>query len=946
MATASIDSSVTAPTPKGSVIGASRDDLEVNDVVLLNSVNAGTAYAWSIAFSPSGSVAAFSGSAVAQSPGSFTVDKEGPYLVRLSYTDGTGTTEQFVRLRALTAVGGVKLVPAGEAVGPVPVPVDITPAGWADDQNDNLLAILGLIKTTGSTGRLLYVDAAQGDYTTIQAAVDYAQAQSPSTALPWVVLVRPGTYTEDLVFKPYVHVFGWPGGELTKVVRIRNSSATHTAVLPLSGDTLVLSNLYFARLDASANAVLSQTGAGALKVVGCSLIASGSGSPQGPAIITAGTGSLELRNCHLLSNVAASAASLSLQVGAGTTADIWDSHFSVRGLYAVAGSTVSIRDSVFEVGGTYGIWSDATTFTMDYTAVSGASSSDVAFNPAGAAVTGNVAATIRWCVLDGLVFDKTGVTGTTSLSLGAVDHGTLSFPGGSPTTLSATVPSSTVFFNNAVTGMTAVNVQDALDEVWGLATAVTTLDEAYDAGTPASGGGRTIVADQGAVQIVDASSPSDPIPPANTNGGLNVVGLIQVGAITKPEMTLDPNPYGNGPQFLLGREIWPNDGALGASALILGDSTGTPGYRNYNLRVGTKSADGGSRVGNVVVRGGDSLLSPVDSASIFLQAGRGTDGAGGDGGNLYLAPGDSAGGSVGSIFLVRAQDGTPASVQAAGVFVGGVTGVARFATDMGGFQVSVDAADNLVAVLAKFNATRYVVATDAGGGVILLTAVSHGPMSEVFFLSADTGLDTALGVFAGQTMTQGTYPSVMEVTVSAANEITFGANAPNPMIYNAVTGKLTVPGPLDPTYIIQTNSPPTAFEAGAGTLYVGDGTGGSVLGDLYFVHEFGATGGSPINISAASSGALLSGVTLDVFASADFTWNGTVSSVALSATPDTNSALIGMITLSRNGVNDLDNVGPANPTLYKEFRLNGSALEIGADITAEGDIYRMSYPNT
>lgn len=144
MATSSIQSSIPA---KATVTDASRNDLEVGDVVTLDSANTGTGYSWTLAYKPSGSASTFSGSAIAKSPGSFTVDVEGSYLIRLQFTDGTGTTEQFVRLRYLTVYGQLKLVAAGETPGSVPVPVDITSAGWADDQNYNLTTLLGLIET-------------------------------------------------------------------------------------------------------------------------------------------------------------------------------------------------------------------------------------------------------------------------------------------------------------------------------------------------------------------------------------------------------------------------------------------------------------------------------------------------------------------------------------------------------------------------------------------------------------------------------------------------------------------------------------------------------------------------------------------------------------------------------------------------------------------------------
>lgn len=155
MATASIRSRVTAPVAKPDITDASRDDLAAGDVVELESVNTGTAYQWSIAFKPEGSTAVFSSSgsetAIVKDPGTFSVDVDGPYLIRLAFTDGTGTTEQFVRLRALTAVGGLKLVAAGERYDTIRVPVDATASGWADEQNFNLTRLLSLIGGGGGS---------------------------------------------------------------------------------------------------------------------------------------------------------------------------------------------------------------------------------------------------------------------------------------------------------------------------------------------------------------------------------------------------------------------------------------------------------------------------------------------------------------------------------------------------------------------------------------------------------------------------------------------------------------------------------------------------------------------------------------------------------------------------------------------------------------------------
>lgn len=122
---------------------ASRDDLVVGDVVSVQALDAATTYAWILAFVPEGSTATFSGSSTSVTPGSFTVDLPGSYLIRLT-VDATLPTEstQYVRLRAVTAGLGLKLVAAGErrdASGIIPVDAD--PEGWANDQNANLLAL-------------------------------------------------------------------------------------------------------------------------------------------------------------------------------------------------------------------------------------------------------------------------------------------------------------------------------------------------------------------------------------------------------------------------------------------------------------------------------------------------------------------------------------------------------------------------------------------------------------------------------------------------------------------------------------------------------------------------------------------------------------------------------------------------------------------------------------
>ena len=115
-------------------------DVGVGDVVSVVAIDAATTYNWELSFIPQGSSAVFSGSSVDISPGSFTPDLEGPYLVRLTVDTGLVTeTVQYVRIRVITSKLGLKLVAGGERRDPTGIiPIDIDIEGWANEQNANL----------------------------------------------------------------------------------------------------------------------------------------------------------------------------------------------------------------------------------------------------------------------------------------------------------------------------------------------------------------------------------------------------------------------------------------------------------------------------------------------------------------------------------------------------------------------------------------------------------------------------------------------------------------------------------------------------------------------------------------------------------------------------------------------------------------------------------------
>jgi len=135
------------------------------DVVVVSALESATTYAWTLAFVPEGSAATFSGSASAVSPGSFTVDEVGAYLVRLVVDAGLGTEDtQYVRLRALTTDLGLTLVAAGERRdGTGTIPVDIDAEGWANEQNANLKALEAAIVGQVSSG-VAYTPGTPGDW--------------------------------------------------------------------------------------------------------------------------------------------------------------------------------------------------------------------------------------------------------------------------------------------------------------------------------------------------------------------------------------------------------------------------------------------------------------------------------------------------------------------------------------------------------------------------------------------------------------------------------------------------------------------------------------------------------------------------------------------------------------------------------------------------------------
>lgn len=223
---------------------ASRDDLVIADVVTVQSLDAATTYAWALVFRPEGSTAAFSGSLTAVSPGSFTVDLPGPYLVRLT-VDATLPTEdvQYVRLRALTSSLGLKLVAAGERRDETGIiPVDVDPVGWTYNQNFNLLALEAAIGSGGSQdlASVLGFGNTTGGNNIILTSGDIIRGQQ-AAGLGGDVVLRGGTPTGgvddggNVELRPGAGL----GGGAAGYIHLRNPAGTQGVRLTVpSADTL------------------------------------------------------------------------------------------------------------------------------------------------------------------------------------------------------------------------------------------------------------------------------------------------------------------------------------------------------------------------------------------------------------------------------------------------------------------------------------------------------------------------------------------------------------------------------------------------------------------------------------------------------------------------------------------------------------------------------------
>ena len=773
-------------SPGGAVVGGStqqnsRDDLRLGYQVTLNSVNVATTYSWSLSFasdSPgtTGLGTPFDGtpsiSALLAPQGStsrdakFNVDYEGTYLIRLTVDAGMMTEDtQFIRARALTLFGALKLVAAGERRDELGViPVDATPEGWANDQNANMQRIGILLRRNAQSGRVLFVDSnrgrdrastandytnvidlpgpetarpeetgiklramAHGDFSTINEAIAYAGAAAArsepaaSATEPYVIIVRPGVYDEDLNLASHIHIVGDVASDPTGYgfgveadsveVRTINTGGTGTHVYNPQADWTTdqchLFNLTLTGAAAIALPVLDVQG-GLLSLNNCRVIQNGDLAGQGEAVrCTVSNASyapnVVLKNSDVITN-ATTAGRVALTFDAIDGSLVLDNSrvqaTSCTALEANASlyQTCSVVSKVSVIQGDLGYIGYASSQEfVDSTIEStgGGASIDVSpFGGGAGSKAGDVTISVTRNLLIGEIsFETDGAVGTTSLTQSGTTTGTAipivypDAPGDLVNTQTALGLGEAVKYTTdyripnlgpggaeSVVGanqLTATNVQDAIDVLVQALFTVTgspfySLDQAYNGlstlspPTAGDGLGRTITASGGAVQIQGATAPIA-LDGAEKDGGLQVEGVIDIGGF-----------IGGGPSD--------NLVDVGHSEISLNPNMGGTGpFISLGRAAVTNGITGGNRG-----FGGAVILADVTDTStpfnLHLRTGTALNSSLTRMGNVYMAAGSLADVATtdlpGDVHLIGGEQANAALANGSVYLAGGTGGLA------------------------------------------------------------------------------------------------------------------------------------------------------------------------------------------------------------------------------------------------------------------------------
>lgn len=92
-----------------------------------------------------------------------------------------------------------------------------------------------IASNNASPERVIVVDSGgNGDFTSIQMAINAAAARSPSAAMPWLVLIAPGSYAESLTLANHVHLAAL-GGASSVALQAATAPALEAAACTVRG---------------------------------------------------------------------------------------------------------------------------------------------------------------------------------------------------------------------------------------------------------------------------------------------------------------------------------------------------------------------------------------------------------------------------------------------------------------------------------------------------------------------------------------------------------------------------------------------------------------------------------------------------------------------------------------------------------------------------------------